>query len=767
MKRLIPTIAVVLGGALAALAAPPDALTSLRAIHALSNAQASAKLPVAFEATITYARVYEKNMYVQDGDAAIFVVCPPDIKVIPGDRVLVRGTTQESFNPIVLADSVTVLRHGALPKPIATNFDELIHRRYDAMFVTVRAKVRAADMAPSPAAPVQNIRLQLVTEGGHMDAAVDSDDQSVLESLLGSEVEFTGAESGNFDDKMQLIGLTLHAQSLEYVKVLNSAASPWSLPITPLDQVLSSYHVDDLTERVRVHGTITYFEPGSAIVLQDGNKSLWINTNSRGPFQIGDVADVTGFPNTHEFLSTLNDGEVRDSGARAAIAPVPATWHQLAYWDVNKPVGHQFDLVSIEGQVVTEVQDTAQDDFVLTTGGKLFTATFHHRLFETGQRLPIAQVPLGSKVRVTGICMTEDSDPLNKGREVPFNILLRSFNDIAVVGNPSPLSIRNLASTIILLLLAVIALGAWGLIQMRKVHRQTAASANLERRRARILEDINGIRPLAEIIEEITAMASFLLGGAPCWCQIADGARLGNCPRDAEKLRIVREGIPARSGPPLGMIFAGFDPATKGSSREAESLSMAAGLAALAIEARRLYSDLLHRSEFDLLTDIHNRFSLEKILDAQIEEAREKAGIFGLIYIDLDGFKQVNDAYGHHIGDLYLQEVARRMKQQLRTHDVLARLGGDEFAALVSVARSRAGVEEIALRLERCFDAPFEVEGCQLHGAASLGIALYPEDGADKDSLLSAADTAMYMAKNSRRQMEKTLAQNPQAGLSQ
>src|SRR5208283_3795358 len=121
----------------------------------------------------------------------------------------------------------------------------------------------------------------------------------------------------------------------------------------------------------------------------------------------------------------------------------------------------------------------------------------------------------------------------------------------------------------------------------------------------------------------------------------------------------------------------------------------------------------------DLLTDIHNRFSLDKHLEAQIELARRDAGIFGLIYIDLDRFKQVNDLYGHQAGDLYLQEVAARMKSQLRSHDQLARLGGDEFAALVSVVPNRAGVEEIALRLERCLDEPFAVEGHILHGSAS------------------------------------------------
>jgi diguanylate cyclase (GGDEF)-like protein len=175
-------------------------------------------------------------------------------------------------------------------------------------------------------------------------------------------------------------------------------------------------------------------------------------------------------------------------------------------------------------------------------------------------------------------------------------------------------------------------------------------------------------------------------------------------------------------------------------------------LATLAIETRRLYTDLRRRSEFDLLTDIHNRFSLDKHLNARIAEARRMAGVFGLIYIDLDEFKQVNDHCGHQVGDLYLQEVALRMKRQLRAHDMLARLGGDEFAALVAVVHDRAEVEEIALRLERCFDGPFAVEGFVLHGSASVGIALYPQDAVTKDGLLSFADAAMYRVKNTKKQ---------------
>jgi diguanylate cyclase (GGDEF)-like protein len=366
-------------------------------------------------------------------------------------------------------------------------------------------------------------------------------------------------------------------------------------------------------------------------------------------------------------------------------------------------------------------------------------------------------------VRVTGVCTVRDSSPFNG--PVAFDLLLRSFDDIEVVKRPSLLSISNLVFMVILLLLAVIAAGALGVVLMRKVHGQTAAmavlteaEAALERRRSRILEDISGSRGLAEILEEIAEMVSSNLDGAPCWCEDADGARLGNCPPEPHRLRIVRAKVQGRSGPALGALFAGFDPARPPEAREAAALSNGARLATLAIETRRLYSDLRRRSDFDLLTDIHNRFSLDKRLDVLIEEARQNDGIFGLIYIDLDDFKRVNDRCGHHVGDLYLQEVAVRMKQQLRGGDMLARLGGDEFAALVSAVRTLDGVEEIALRLERCFDAPFVVEGLSLHGAASIGIALYPEDGTGKESLLNAADAAMYAAKHRKRKMEEKLA---------
>jgi diguanylate cyclase (GGDEF)-like protein len=737
---------------MAAWAETPATLTSLREIHALTNEQASQGMPVSFEATVTYFLGPERTMFVQDGDVAIYVSANTDDELIPGDRVLVVGKTHADFGPDVASDRITLLRHGTLPKSVPATFDDLIRVQRDCILVTVHGVVHTVDLDKrsdmrDASMPMHTIaRAQLLMEGGYIDAFIGSDDPNALSGLLDAEVEVTGTAGNSFNGKMEPTGVQLHVPTLANVKILKRAeASPWSLPVTPMNQALTGFHVRDLTHRIRIHGTITYYHPGSAVVIQDGARSLWITTGTAVPLQIGDAADAVGFPDVHNGLLALTRAEIQDNHAWAPVSPQPATLKQL------RSSGNVYDLVSIEGQVVSAVRETLQDEYVLATGGQLFTAIYRHQ----DPLPPMKHIPLGSRVRVTGICIPEDSNPFIG--EVPFDILMRSFDDIAVVAKPSLLNVRNLMLLVGLLLAVVLAVGARGWMIERRVRRQTAALAYIEHRRSRILEDINGSRPLAKIVEEITELVSFKLRGVPCWCQIADGAQLGNCPPKLAGLRIVENEILARSGPALGVLFAAFEPLTKPSAIESEALLMAVGLATLAIENRRLYSDLTHRSEFDLLTDIHNRFSLDKHLDRQILEARQNAGIFGLIYIDLDKFKHVNDLYGHHVGDLYLQEAAIRMKRQIRPNDKLARLGGDEFAALISVARSRADVEEIALRLERCFDDPFALEGYTLHGSASVGIALFPEDATSLDALLSVADAAMYAAKNTKRHIEEMI----------
>ena len=754
-------VCLSLGCPSAVLATEAHPLTSLAAIHALTNAQASHQLPVSFEATVIYYRSYERTLFVQDGNVAIYVQPAKPVQLAAGDRVLIVGTTHESFKPFIASTSIRVVGHGSLPAAVPATFEQLIRSELDCRLVTVRATVRNVDLIQSSDVP--SISMQLRTESGPVDAAIDSDDIASAQNLFDDEIELTGAVSGHFDGKMQVTGVLLHASSLSAIKIIkHSDRDAWDLPVTPMDEILAHYRVNNMTRRVRVHGTITYYQPGSALVLQDGLKSLWILTKSITPLRIGDQADATGFPDIHDGFLTLTGGEVLDRQVSMPIVPRPVTWSELA------TSHHLFDLVSVEGRVVAQNRSAAQDEYVLDSEGHLFSAVFRHptpRSQHPSPPPPMKQVSLGSKIRVTGICVMGAANPFDT--QVPFDILLRTTEDIAVVGAPSWLTVSNLMQLVGILLILVTIVGAWGWTMRVKVHQQTVAitahaeneakherhNVQLEVKRSRILEDINSSRPLPELLDAITEMVAFSLDWPFCWCEMTDGIRLGNAPASAQQLRTIRRDIPARSGGSLGTLYAATEAGELPPQSQDEISALEAGvrLATLAIETRRLYKDLVYRSEYDLLTDIYNRFSLDRCLEEQVEKAKNESSIFGLVYIDLDEFKQVNDFYGHHVGDLYLQEVSLRMKRQLRSGDMLARLGGDEFAALVPVVRSRAGLEEIAQRLERCFDAPFAVEGYVLRGGASVGIAIYPEDGTTADSLLSAADAAMYVSKHTKR----------------
>ena len=341
----------------------------------------------------------------------------------------------------------------------------------------------------------------------------------------------------------------------------------------------------------------------------------------------------------------------------------------------------------------------------------------------------------------------------------------RNAADHTAIGAATPLATHPLLPIVIGLAVLVVIACVWGWILRRKIDNQSRTltekaefearaerhNMQLEAKRSRILEDINSSRPLHELIDSITEMVAFSLGFPFCWCEMPDGARLGNAPTKSRGLRSIRLDIPARAGGALGTLFAATEAGEPQPQDEAPAMEAGVRLATLAIETRRLYKDLVYRSEFDLLTDIHNRQSLDRCLNELIEKSKVEPCIFGIVYIDLDEFKQLNDFYGHHIGDLYLQEVSMRMKRQLRSGDILARLGGDEFAALAPIVRSRSALDEVAQRLERCFDAPFAVEGYVLRGGASVGTALFPDDGTSADGLLSAADAAMYVAKHTKR----------------
>ncbi len=157
---------------------------------------------------------------------------------------------------------------------------------------------------------------------------------------------------------------------------------------------------------------------------------------------------------------------------------------------------------------------------------------------------------------------------------------------------------------------------------------------------------------------------------------------------------------------------------------------------------------LVELAQYDALTGLPNRALFHDRLAQAIARAHRSERRIALLFLDLDRFKEINDSLGHEAGDRVLQEAGARLRRHLREGDSVARLGGDEFTVILEDVESTEQVHEVAKKLLRAFAEPMAFAGRDLFVTLSIGIALYPRDGDDADSLLKHADTAMYEAKS-------------------
>ncbi|MBT9612634.1 MAG: EAL domain-containing protein [Burkholderiales bacterium] len=184
-------------------------------------------------------------------------------------------------------------------------------------------------------------------------------------------------------------------------------------------------------------------------------------------------------------------------------------------------------------------------------------------------------------------------------------------------------------------------------------------------------------------------------------------------------------------------------------NREIRSLAQAFNQ--MTTELGSLYGKLEEMAFRDSLTGLPNRSLLNEHMGQMINQCNRENARFALLIMDLDRFKQINDSLGHPTGDLVLQQVAARLNEVLRQGDVFARLGGDEFAAVLPIADGIDDTLPLVKRLLSAMAKPFVVEQNSLHIGISIGIAIYPDDGARREDLMRHADVAMYHAKQNQR----------------
>ncbi len=166
------------------------------------------------------------------------------------------------------------------------------------------------------------------------------------------------------------------------------------------------------------------------------------------------------------------------------------------------------------------------------------------------------------------------------------------------------------------------------------------------------------------------------------------------------------------------------------------------------ISVRKRYeSQILHQAHYDPLTDLPNRMLASDRLDQALKSAKRHDNKVAVIFVDLDDFKKINDSLGHEAGDQLLIEATRRLRKCVRAEDTLARQGGDEFLVVLADLGTNDEAERVALEISDTFNKPFTLSGMTCLITASMGVAMYPIDGADAATLIRNADAAMYRAK--------------------
>ena len=205
--------------------------------------------------------------------------------------------------------------------------------------------------------------------------------------------------------------------------------------------------------------------------------------------------------------------------------------------------------------------------------------------------------------------------------------------------------------------------------------------------------------------------------------------------------------IQAADSTVLGLFNIHFEQQKVPGGGEEALLASAVRMAAVALEHGKLLGQLTYQAKHDILTGLSNRFDFEEHLGRTTEAARRDDHRLGLLFIDLDRFKHINDTLGHEIGDQLLIQVAKRLRLRTRKRDLLARMGGDEFALLLTDLSEPQAAVRVAQNIVKILEAPFEIDGREMFISASIGVSIFPDDADGPSTLLANVDRAMYQAK--------------------
>lgn len=748
-------------------------------VHRFDQLSAARHYPVELNAVVTYYEPVSNLLFVQDSTDGIFVRPDMEKSDTPrlGDRVVVRGATiAGGFAPDIGYASVKVIGRAPLPQPARDTERAFLGKRDCQLveFAGVVQEVISHDGHTSLTLVwgVHSFKVQLL-------APIEK-----ARLLLDRTVRVRGVAGALTNNARQILGVQLFAADLSMVRVeTGRSRDAFSLAVRPAATLLQFSKDSDFGHRVHLQGVVTFPSESGPTWIRDATGGVKIDNHEKAALAAGDIVDVVGFPRQGGFGPVLAGASLNRLRTGTPAAP----WRISAQEAAKGTFESQ--LVQLDSILVDQSLKDGFGELTLRSGSTIFSA----RLAEA----KLAEIRPGAVCRVTGIRSVIVDNSLDEIKPQGFRILLRSRDDVQVLSAAPWLTSGRLAAILSATFLLALAALVWVAMLRRLVRLQTRKlsgalsrardAESLEQDREALLELVARNEPLDRILSEFARVIEGRSAGAVCSIQVqlpdhprvvvssslspAFAAEMESLDLTSERLSaefgkvellssapssIESHGfsyfsaVPIASGArAIGAILVFFPSEPPSNPYERDILLSWGALASLAVERSGLYERLFFRAQYDDLTGLLNRGSIYEKVDHEIANASETGDGVAILYLDLDEFKAINDAFGHDAGDEVLRTAARRIRQSVRRSDFVGRVGGDEFVILLTRLAGREEADRISSLVLSSLRSPIGVQNRDLHFSASLGLSYYPDDGDTIEQLLKAADREMYRVKRS------------------
>jgi len=774
--------------------------TSAAAIHQLSSEEASRRYPVKLRGVVTYADALNGVLFVQDRTDGIFVSLD-DVEsgvLRPEDLIEVTGeTTPGSFAPSVTRAHFRILGHAPLPPPYDGAAEAVFQGQRDCRWVKISGVIQGAEQG-------SHETVAQILDGTHRLQVRILAPAGEISPLVNAEVSLRGVAGALFNDRRQMLGIVIYVPGRDYIQVLHAApADPFDLPLRPVITLMQFAAGPALGHRVRIRGVVTASDVSGPTIVKDPTGSVMIRDHNDLHLSAGDVVEAVGFPEIGPYNPFLTNGLIRKIGSGPEPAPQPLTAAQILDGDYDA------DLVQVNGILSDRIMRAGRVMLMLHAGHIQFMA---HLPSGMPPRMPApgAEVRItgtcaiqvdDSRQAVTPrsfeIWMRSAAD-LTIVKQPPWLTFERLFPLFLVTVLIAGVALFW-ASRLRRRLDAESSRLVQKTAQLEKEHQETTRALRrareaevMEQAHKHVLELVARDEDLDSVLMRLAQAVEEHCIGVSCSIQLRlpDGQRLGASPSVAPGWQQVLAAIPIedfcgagvhalselaqspvwkaiadprvagrfqrlclapieRESRLIGVVVAFLAGELVLRRSERDFLVSASKLASLALERRVLYDRLSYQAEHDELTGLENRAVILSKLAHEIATA-PRDSLLGVIYIDLDDFKKINDSYGHAAGDAVLCEVSKRMLAGVRRSDSVARLGGDEFVVVLTGIAQRADAQRIASQLVADVARPISFADQMLATGASAGISLYPDDGDDAETLVKVADVRMYREKKLR-----------------